>query len=121
MFDKMKQMQQLMSLIGDPNALKEKFEHAQAELETMRCEGQAGGGAVKVVTDGKLKVLSIQMDPAAISGLLGASDGPPSDEDRAMLEQLMLSAVNDALGKAQDAVKSKLSEAAGGLSIPGLT
>ena len=81
----------------------------QEELESATVESSAGGGAVKAVVSGKMKLESLSIDPEAVS---------PDDVE--MFEDLVLAAVNDGLEKAQEMVSSKMSGLTGGMKIPGL-
>ena len=81
----------------------------QEELESATVESSSGGGAVKVVVSGKMKLESITIDPEAAS---------PDDVE--MLQDLVLTAVNDALDKAQEMSSARMSALTGGMKIPGL-
>ena len=81
----------------------------QEELESATVESSAGGGAVKVVVSGKMKLESITIDPEAVS-----------PDDMEMLQDLVLTAVNDGLEKAQETANSRMSALTGGMKIPGL-
>jgi DNA-binding YbaB/EbfC family protein len=89
--------------------LQARLAKAQEELEEMTVEASAGGGAVRVVVSGKLKVQSVHIDPDAVD-----------PEDVQMLEELVLAAVNEGLQKAQDIAQQKMGALTGGLKIPGL-
>ncbi|HWP62116.1 MAG TPA: YbaB/EbfC family nucleoid-associated protein [Candidatus Binatia bacterium] len=81
----------------------------QAELEAARVEGSAGGGVVRATVTGKQELVSIAIDPAAVD---------PSDV--ALLEDLVVAAVNDALRASRQLAESKLGRLTGGLGLPGL-
>jgi hypothetical protein len=81
----------------------------QQELESEIIETSAGGGAVKVVANGKQEIKEIKIDPSAMD---------PSDPQ--ILEDMILIAVNDALSQAADLANKKLGQVTGGLSLPGL-
>ena len=89
--------------------LQARLAKAQEELEEMTVEGSAGGGAVRAVVSGKLKVQAVHIDPDAVD-----------PDDVQMLEELVLAAVNEGLQKAQDAAQQKMGALTGGLKIPGL-
>ena len=89
--------------------LQARLAKAQEELEEMTVEASAGGGAVRVVVSGKLKVQSVHIDPDAVD-----------PDDVQMLEELVLAAVNEGLQKAQDVAQQKMGALTGGLKIPGL-
>ena len=77
----------------------------QEALAKETVEGSAGGGVVAVVMTGEQKVQSVKISPEAID-----------PEDVGMLEDLVLTAVNDALVKSQELVAKRL----GSLKIPGM-
>ena len=77
----------------------------QEEVSARTIEAQAGGGMVKVVVNGKLEVLSVQINPEAVD---------PDDVE--MLQDLIVAAVNEGIRKAQDMMNDEMSK----LKIPGL-
>jgi DNA-binding YbaB/EbfC family protein len=81
----------------------------QGELETLMIDGSAGGGVVKAVVTGKQELVSVTIDPSAVD---------PSDVD--MLQDLIVAAVNDALGNSRRVAEEKMSAVTGGLRIPGM-
>jgi DNA-binding YbaB/EbfC family protein len=97
--DLMKQMQ----------AMQAKMEQMQEELAEKRVEGTSGGGMVRVVANGKQEILEIKIDPEVVN-----------PEDVAMLEELVLAAVNQAKEKASEIQMEGLSGLTGGLKIPGM-
>ena len=89
--------------------MKAKMEEMKESLADERVEATAGGGMVTVVVDGKMKIVSIKVDPEIID----------KDESE-MLETLIRAAVNDGIDKIQNLIKAKMAELTGGLNIPGL-
>jgi nucleoid-associated protein EbfC len=81
----------------------------QQELEETEVEGTAGGGVVKATANGQRALLSIKIDPSAVD---------PDDVE--MLEDLVLTAVQDALDKSAALAEEKMGALTGGLKIPGL-
>jgi DNA-binding YbaB/EbfC family protein len=81
----------------------------QEEVAQMECEASSGGGAVSVVVTGDQSVKSIKIDPSAVD-----------PEDTEMLEDLILTAVNEALRLASETAAEKMNAVTGGLGIPGL-
>lgn len=81
----------------------------QEELGERTVESTAGGGAVKVVANGKQEVVSIEIQPEAVD-----------PEDIEMLQDMVLTAVNDALKQAQEMMAKEMGKLTGGLNIPGL-
>jgi DNA-binding YbaB/EbfC family protein len=116
MFDQMKQLKSLAGLMGNAGEIKSKFEQLQRDLEGKSVSADAGAGAVRVTVNGKLKVLSVQLDPAMTAALVGEG----ADADREMIEQLIVSATNAAFQKAQEMIKDEMSELTGGMNLPGL-
>ncbi len=82
---------------------------AQRELETATVEGTAGGGVVKAVVSGKREIMSLTIDPSAVD-----------PEDVEMLQDLVLSAVNEGLKAAQALEEQKMGAITAGLRVPGL-
>ncbi len=97
-------------MIRQAQQLQQRMMKLQEELESETVESTAGGGVVKAVVTGKLKVESIEIDPEVVT---------PDDVE--MLQDLVLAAVNDGLEKAQEMASSRMSELTGGMNIPGLT
>ena len=85
------------------------MEKMQEELGEKRINATSGGGAVSVTVNGLHELVEVKIDPAAVD-----------PEDVTMLEDLILTAANEALRKAQEVANSQLGKITGGLSIPGL-
>ena len=81
----------------------------QEELETTIVEGSSGGGVVKAEVNGQRALQSIKIDPAAVD-----------PEDVEMLEDLVVTAVQDAMDKASKLAEDKMGALTGGMKIPGL-
>ncbi len=97
------------NMIKQAQQLQKRMVQLQEELETATVEGSAGGGVVKVVVTGKMTVLSVKIDPEAVS-----------KEEVDLLEDLVLTAINDGLEKSQEMANKKMSAITGGMKIPGL-
>ena len=82
----------------------------QEELENATVEASVGGGVVRVVVSGKMRVESLTIQPEVVS---------PDDVE--MLQELVQAAVNEGMEEAQQMVSSRMSSITGGLNIPGLT
>ena len=89
--------------------MQNKLMKIQEDLATQTVEATAGGGVVKAVVTGQQKLVSIEIDPAAVD-----------PEDVEMLQDLIVVAVNDGLTKAQEMASQQLSSLTGGMKIPGL-
>ena len=81
----------------------------QEEIEKEELEATAGGGAVAVKMNGKKELISVNISPDAVD---------PDDVE--MLEDLILTAVNDVISKVDQANTSKMSSITGGFNMPGL-
>jgi DNA-binding YbaB/EbfC family protein len=75
----------------------------------MRIEATSGGGMVTVVMNGSKQVLSLKIDPEAVS-----------KDDVEMLQDLILAALSDGQRKADEAMSQQMSGMMGGMKIPGL-
>ena len=90
-------------------------DEVQRKLADAVVEASSGGGAVTATLNGKKELLKLKIDPAAAVGLMG---GAPDVE---MLEDLIVSAVNEAGRKADDVIKSSVQGMLGGMNIPGIS
>jgi nucleoid-associated protein EbfC len=97
--DIMKQAQQMQ----------ERLAKLQEEAGKKTIEASVGGGMVTVVANGKQEILSVKIDPEVLSG-----------NDKAMIEDLVVAAINEALRKARDLMAEEMKSLTGGLQIPGL-
>ena len=84
-------------------------ERLQKQMAEMKVEATAGGGMVTVVMSGGKQLLSLKIDPEAVS-----------KDDVEMLQDLILAAVNDAQRKVDEAMQQSMGGMMGGLKIPGL-
>ena len=90
--------------------LQAKLAKAQEELNNITVEASSGGGAVKVTINGQQKIQSVKISPEVIN---------PDDVE--LLEDLVLTAVSEAVAKSQEVAAERLGGLTGGLKIPGLT
>jgi DNA-binding YbaB/EbfC family protein len=81
----------------------------QEELANKTVQGTAGGGMVQVTVNGQFNLTALKIEPAAIN---------PEEKD--MLEDLILAAVNDGMRKARELASAEMAKLTGGLKIPGL-
>ncbi len=79
----------------------------QQELEQDTVEASVGGGSIKVVMTGDLKVKSVQIDAAIID-----------PDDITILEDMVGAAVNEALRMAQDLANTKMARVTGSMGLP---
>jgi DNA-binding YbaB/EbfC family protein len=97
------------NLMKQAQMLQKQMQDAQKEIEVAEFEASAGGGAVSVRVNGKKEVLGINIKPEVVDA-----------DDVEMLEDLVLSAVNEALRKADEESSSKMGKLTGGMNMPGL-
>ena len=83
------------NLIKQAQKLQADMQKTQEELETKVLEGTSGGGAVVVTTTGKKKITNIKIDPEVL-------------DDVEMLQDLVLTAVNDALNKVDEVTENEM-------------
>lgn len=82
---------------------------AETELQGLRLEGSAGGGAVTATVTGKLDLVGVVISPEVVD-----------PEDVEMLQDLVTAAVGDALAKARKAGEERMARVTGGLRLPGM-
>jgi DNA-binding YbaB/EbfC family protein len=102
----------LSSILQQAQAMQEKFKQMQEEVAAKTVEAEAGGGMVRVIADGSMRVRNVQIEPALVAA-----------NDKEMLQDLIVVAVNDALRRAQELFTqevSKLSPFGAALNLPGL-
>lgn len=92
------------NLMKQAQKMQKDMEKLQAELQEKEVETTAGGGAIKVVANGKKEIKEIIIDRDVVD---------PDDVE--MLQDLVLAAVNEALRMADDMVSSEMSKITGGM------
>ena len=97
------------NLMKQAQKLQKEMEQAQKALETKEFEASVGGGAVVVKANGKKEVIDIKIKPEVVDA-----------DDVEMLEDLVLSAVNEVLKKADEESANSMGKLTGGMNIPGL-
>ncbi len=100
----------LKDLIQQAQGLQSKITALQEQLAEKVVTGSSGGDMVKVKANGAQEVISITIEKELLD---------PSDPE--MLQDLIVSAVNDALKKSRELMAQEMSKLTGGLPIPGLT
>ena len=102
----------MSKLLKQAQEMQQQIEEVQGQLSDMIVEAESGGGMVTVKVNGKQEVLEVNIDPEAMA------------EDSEMLEDLIISALNKALTKAQSDSQEKMNSVTGGmmsgLKIPGM-
>jgi DNA-binding YbaB/EbfC family protein len=94
-----------LKMLKQVQQMQDKMNKVQAELDTETVEASVGGGAVRVVATGTQKVVAVTIDPEAAS-------------DIDMLQDLVVTAVNEAIEKSKQLAASKMQAVASGLGLP---
>jgi nucleoid-associated protein EbfC len=89
--------------------MQQQMEQVQAQLAARTVEATSGGGAVKVTAKCDGSIAAIKIDPQALN---------PSDAQ--LLEDMILTATNQALNQAKDISSSEMGKITAGMSLPGL-
>lgn len=99
---------------GNMGKIMKQVQKAQAQMERMQeqlggktLQSSSGGGAVRVEVNGHKELLALQIDPEVLS-----------EENREMLEDLILAAVNEALKKVDEMINGEMQKLTGGLNLP---
>ncbi len=99
----------LGSIMKQAQQIQEQMAKLNSELEDRIVEASVGGGMVTVRANGRQDILSIKIAPEVVD-----------PRDVAMLEDLVTSAVNEALRQSKEMMQQELGKLTGGLRIPGL-
>jgi nucleoid-associated protein EbfC len=84
-----------------------KMQAAQADIEQLQCDGQSGAGLVKVTVNGAGKVLRLAIDATLFK-----------PEDKEVVEDLIVAAINDGQKKAGDMAQAQMAKLTAGLPLP---
>ncbi len=99
----------LGNMMKQAQQMQQKMMRIQEEMEQREVEASAGGGMVTAVVNGKQQVLSIKIDPGVVDS-----------DDVEMLQDLIMVAINDAIGRSQEMMQQEMAKLTGGMNIPGL-
>jgi nucleoid-associated protein EbfC len=99
----------LAQIMKQAQQMQQKMARLQEEASQKIAEVSVGGGAVTAVVNGKNQVMSLSIRKEAVD-----------PEDVEMLQDLVVSAVNEALKKVQSEVAAEMEKITGGMNIPGL-
>ncbi|MEM1159616.1 MAG: YbaB/EbfC family nucleoid-associated protein [Pseudomonadota bacterium] len=105
MFGKLGDMAGMMKKVSE---MQEQMAEANERMETMTAEGSAGAGMVKATVSAKGELKSLSVDPSLLSG----------EEDKEVLEDLIVAAVNDAHKQAREAGQAEMAKVTEGLPLP---
>ena len=97
---------QLAGLMKQAQQMQDNMKKMQEQLANVEVEGQAGAGLVKVVVTCRNEVKRITIDPSLLA------------DDKDMLEDLVVAAMNDALRRAEATSQEKMASVTSGLPLP---
>jgi len=103
-------MSSIGKLMKQAARMQQQMEDVQAQLAARTVEATSGGGAVKVVAKCDGTISSIKIDPQALN---------PADAQ--LVEDMVLTATNQALAQAKDISNAEMGKITSGLSLPGLS
>ena len=102
-----KELGAVMNLMKNKGKIEEEMQKFKAVIPTLTAEGTAGGGMVTAKANGKMELVAIKMSEDAFKL-----------NDRGMLEDLTLVAVNQAMAKVRELVASETAKMAGNMGLP---
>ena len=97
------------SLMKQAQKFQKQMEDMQKDLGDKRFEASVGGGAVTAIANGKRQLVEVKIKPEVVD-----------PDDIEMLEDLIMSACNEALKKAEDESSNEMGKLTGGLNMPGM-
>jgi len=108
-FSDLKDLGKMKEMMSQAKQMQEQMEQ---KLSATTVEAEAGGGMVHVRMNGRKELLQLRIEPTAMGS---------NASDIELLEDLIVSAVNEAGRRADEAIKSSVSGMMSGLNLPGLT
>ncbi len=102
-------MKNMNDLMRQAQVMQNKIAKLQQEMAERTVDASAGGGMVKVVMNGRQELVSIAIDPAALT-----------DGDVDMLQDLILSAINEAVRISRANLEREMANLTGGIRLPGM-
>jgi DNA-binding YbaB/EbfC family protein len=100
-------MADFLGMMKQAMQLQSKMKELQDELAHVEVTGTSGGGLVVAIMTAKMEVKSLKIDPSLVK-----------PEEREVLEDLIVAALNDARRKAETAMQEKMASLTGGLQLP---
>lgn len=101
-------MKDLMNMMKQAKAMQEKMAGLQEEMAGLSASGQSGGGVVSVTLNGKGEMAALSVDPSLMK-----------EDEKDILEDLVIAAHNDAKAKLELMMQEKTQELTAGLNLPG--
>ena len=94
-------------LMQQAQAMQKELEKANEQINATEFEGSASNGLVKVTINGENRVLSVNIDPSILN-----------PDDKEMIEDLIMIAVNDAVDKAEELKKDRFGSMVSAMGLP---
>ena len=101
--------QNMNQMIKQAQKMQDQITALQEDIEARDFSATAGGGAVEVVLTGKKTIKSLNIKPEAVD-----------PEDVEMLQDLIISAINEAVNNIEETTENEMGKITGGVSLPGL-
>lgn len=102
-------MKGMNEMIRQAQIMQRKMSEKQEELKTREVEASSGGGMVTVRVTGAQEVLAVTIEDSVMEA-----------GDKEMLQDLVLTAVNEAIKKSKEMMEKELASLTGGINIPGM-
>ena len=102
-------MGNIQQLMQQAQRMQQQMAQKQAELAEKTVTAQSGGGMVTATVNGAHELLELSIDPDVID-----------PEDKEMLDDMVVAAVNQAMQQAEEMAQQELGKLTGGMNIPGL-
>ncbi|MDD3656744.1 MAG: YbaB/EbfC family nucleoid-associated protein [Atribacterota bacterium] len=96
-------------LMKQAQEMQKKMEALKEELSLKEIKVTSGGGMVELVINGQQEIKEIHIEPDIIDS-----------EDKEMLEDLVLAAVNEGIRQSKEMVNEEIMKLTGGMNLPGL-
>ena len=99
----------MQGMLKQVQKMQEEMQKVQGELGNITVTEEAGGGMIKATANGNKEIISVEIDPQVINS-----------EEKDILEDLVVAAVNKALGSAAKLAEEEMSKVTKGMLPPGL-
>ncbi|SDJ31721.1 YbaB/EbfC family nucleoid-associated protein [Natribacillus halophilus] len=100
-------MKNMNNMMKQMQKMQKQMQEAQEELKEKTVETTSGGGAVKIVASGDKRIVDIEIDEEVVD---------PEDVD--MLQDLILAAINEVMGKVDELVEQDMGKFTKGMNLP---
>ncbi len=101
----------MMKMMGKVKEMQSKMKEAQEQLKNITAEGESGGGLVKAVANGDKEIIKLDIDDSLVN-----------QEDKNMMRDLVIAAINKAVHEADEKAKEHIKKSTEGMlpNIPGM-